>query len=66
MKLCIIEREETAHVTQPVDMKCLKNLVNKNRAPFSVIDGAICFGLLGGETISFPNRLCAAAIPACL
>ena len=64
MKLGRSRQEKKTHVIQPVDMKFLKNLVKKNRAPFSVTDGTICFGLVRVVTISFPSRHCEAAMPA--
>ena len=64
MKLGGSRQEKKTHVIQPVDIKFLKNFVKKNRAPFSVTDGTICFRLVRVGTISFPSRPCEAAIPA--
>lgn len=53
-----------AHVNDPVDIYCRKNLVTKRRAPFSVREGTICFGLFKRVKLFF-STLCAAIVPAC-
>lgn len=53
-----------AHVNDLVDIYRRRNLVTKRRAPLSIREGTMRFGLFKRVKL-FPKTLCAAIIPAC-